>query len=259
MAQGLVDQMKRAVINRIPGTGRLKVAKTWTKTYAASIGKVQRDEADGYALVGFEGENGFDYDAYRSIQEEGNKAKLHGQWVTRGHIQFLADHITALGVTVRRGACHGTRQGFEQGWFREALPDADVFGTEISSTAAQFAHTVQWDFHEVNPDWVGALDLVYSNSWDHAYDPDKAVTAWLETLTPGGVLLLDHSRYHLPDRANELDPFGADFDNLTALVARLGAGLGEVLDPVENTLSDDTTSAPVDLPVKTLIFRRAVE
>jgi hypothetical protein len=253
-----VKKLKEVVVNRIPGAARLKVPKTWTRTYTSALGELRRKESDGVSLVSYEGDKGFDYDTYKAIQEEGNRAKLHGQWVTRAHIARLADVARAQGVTVRRGVCHGTRQGFEQLWFREALGEgADVFGTEISSTATDFPHTVQWDFHEPNPDWAGRMDLVYSNSWDHAYDPEKAFAAWIGTLAPGGVLMLDHSRYHLPDRANELDPFGAECDALKEMVSRIGGAQLAWVDAIEDRLNDDTTTAPVDLPVVTLVWQRS--
>ena len=258
MKKKLGQKLKDVVVNRIPGAGRLKVPKTWTKTYSAALGDVRRVDGEGVALVSYNKEGSVDYETYKAVQEEGNRAKLHGQWVTRGHIHRLAEFARDRGVTVRQGVCHGTRQGFEQLWFREAFGDAaDVFGTEISSTATDFPNTVQWDFHEANPDWQESMDLVYSNSWDHAYDPEKAFSAWIDTLAPGGLLMLDHSRYHLPDRANELDPFGAELDALKAMVSRLGGDGLAWAGAVEDLLSDDTTSAPVDLPVITLVWQKA--
>jgi len=254
-----VLSMAKRVLNKVPGAARLRVPKVWKATYDKALGALQREEQDGWALVKFDKDRTFDYETYRRIQEEGNRAKLHGQWVTRGHIGLLAERVRALGVQVRHGVCHGTRQGFEQKWFSEALGEgADIFGTEISSTATEFPDTIQWDFHEVNPEWIGSFDLVYSNSWDHAYDPEKAFRAWIDSLAPGGVLLLDHSRYHLPDRANELDPFGAELDALKQMVERVGAADGTTVELIESVLNDENTTAPVDLPVVTLVYRKHV-
>ena len=62
----------------------------------------------------------------------------------------------------------------------------DVIGTEISDTAGQFANTVQWDFHDVNGEWVSRFDFVYSNSLDHAWNPKFALQTWLNQLNPKG-------------------------------------------------------------------------
>jgi hypothetical protein len=52
-----------------------------------------------------------------------------------------------------------------------------VIGTDQPQTATQFAYPVQWEFHDDNPEWQGKADFVYSNSWEHAYDPGKAFLA----------------------------------------------------------------------------------
>ena len=35
------------------------------------------------------------------------------------------------------------------------------------------------------------FDIVYSNSFDHAYDPTKAILAWKDQLTTDGVLVIE--------------------------------------------------------------------
>jgi hypothetical protein len=91
------------------------------------------------------GDGSFDYERYRNVQREGNLKKLDQTWVIEGNIKFLAKYLqTELG-SIKFGICHGTRRGNEQKWFRAAL-QCDVIGTEISDSATQFAHTVQWDF-----------------------------------------------------------------------------------------------------------------
>jgi hypothetical protein len=46
-------------------------------------------------------------------------------------------------------------------------------GTEISDTAGQFPYTIQWDFHKTKAEWIDATDFIYSNCFDHSYDPQK--------------------------------------------------------------------------------------
>ena len=173
-----------------------------------------REEGPGYVLHRYP-----DYATYRDVQVAGNKAKLGKQYVKKSHIALLAEHLRGALGEIRFGLCHGTRRGAEQAWFRAHLPGADVIGTEISDTAADFPHTVRWDFHEPNPDWAGRADFVYSNSWDHAYDPDKAFSAWIDALRPGGLMLLDHTKGQLPGAASALDPFGVTYEGLIARLA----------------------------------------
>lgn len=184
-------------------------------------------------VVSFETDGKFDYDLYKEVQTRGNKFKLDKQWVPEDHVRILSEHVKSMGLAPGFGICHGTRQGFEQMWFRDHLNGAEVIGTEISDTADQFPHTIQWDFHEVKPEWVGATDLVYSNSWDHSYDPVKAFTAWASCLSPKGVMLLDHGFAYLPGKISALDPCGITQDALVTLLNTECADAGEVKDVIE--------------------------
>lgn len=159
-----------------------------------------------------------DYETYRQVQEEGNKAKIGRQFVRESHIVRLANILKERGKTISFGLCHGTRSGREQAWFAKHLEQGEVIGTEISETATQFPNTVQWDFHDENPDWNGKADFVYSNSWDHAFDPHRAFTSWFNQLKLGGVLMLDHTDKQSPSSSNILDPFGASVPKLVEIL-----------------------------------------
>jgi len=95
-------------------------------------------------------------------------------------------------------------------------------GTEISDTATQFPNTIQWDFHEVKPEWVGAVDFIYSNSFDHTYDPERCLNAWMSCVRSGGMCILEHSSLHGTGGATQLDPFGAELSQMPYLIARGG-------------------------------------
>jgi len=60
----------------------------------------------------------------------------------------------------------------------------------------KFAKTLQWDFHEIKPEWVGSCDFIYTNSWDHAYDPREAFKAWCECLSTKRNSYLEHTHWH---------------------------------------------------------------
>ncbi len=149
----------------------------------------------------------FDYTQYVEIQTHGNKQKIDLCWVSEKNIEFLAQYLTSNLANIDAGVCHGTRRGLEQQWFGEYL-GIDVIGTEISETAANFPNTIQWDFHEPHPKLV-ELDFVYSNSFDHSYDPAKSFNNWVDSLKIGGLVLIEHSRLHEETGVTRLDPFGA--------------------------------------------------
>ena len=202
---------------------------------AAATANTTVEDGDGYVLHKYP-----DYETYRQVQEDGNKAKLRAQFVKESHIAFLADHLNASYGKIEFALCHGVRRGREQAWFRKHLTGApEVIGTDISETAKDFPDTVQWDFHNTNPDWTGRADFVYSNSWDHAFDPKQALLAWVDALRPGGQLLLDHTRGHLPKAANALDPFGVTEAAFTTLLTDVMQGHGRVLAPLDRSQDKD--------------------
>jgi hypothetical protein len=42
-----------------------------------------------------------------------------------------------------------------------------------------------------NPDWLAKVDFIYSNSFDHSYDPEKCLNTWIDSLRIGGLCILD--------------------------------------------------------------------
>ncbi len=199
-----------------------------------------KNKSKDYFLYSYQKDGTFDYNTYKKFQEEGNKRKINSSWIQQSDIDFLSKKIKSSITNPSFGICHGTRQGFEQKWFSERL-NCPVIGTEISETATQFPNTVQWDFHEINPEWSKKADFVYSNSFDHSYDPEKALTAWMETLTPHGVCIIEHSKYHNPDAANELDPFGARLEIMPFLVLKWSKGKYSVREIWEHECTDHLT------------------
>ena len=94
-----------------------------------------------------------------------------------------------------------------------------MIGTEISPTATQFPNTIQWDFHDVKPEWISAADFIYSNSFDHSYDPEKCLSNWMSCIRSGGICVIEHTDLHGVQAANELDPLGIELKALPYLVA----------------------------------------
>ena len=178
------------------------------------------------------------YDQYRDMQVFTNKRKLTQVWADDGTLaavaRFLADRgVTGKGSAGVRGICHGARNGYEVAKLRE-LTGAEVIGTDISDTATQFPNMVVWDFHQINPDWLGAFDFVYTNSLDQAMQPDKALASWAGQLKPGGCIFIEHTMGHSAQGASEMDPFGAHPMCMPFLFFKWGRGLyklAEILEP----------------------------
>jgi proteasome lid subunit RPN8/RPN11 len=184
----------------------------------------RKEERPGFTLYKYLKSDGtFDYAQYRNIQEEGNKRKIANIWVVEENIAFLADYIRAVVGKPHFGICHGTRRGKEQEWFRKYL-GCEVIGTEIADTAEQFPYTIQWDFHETKPEWISAADFIYSNSFDHSYDPEKCLNAWMSCVKKSGICILEHSPEHNTPAVSELDPFGADIVQMPYLITAWGKG-----------------------------------
>lgn len=174
------------------------------------------------------------YAAYSDAQISGNKRKIALCWADQPTINFIADRLKERTSPLRSGLCHGVRRGSEQQWFSERL-GIPVIGTDISDTARDYPNTTQWDFHERKPEWFGAFDFVYTNSHDHSYDPKKAIDAWVEQLTDGGMLVLEHSAEHANGKSTKLDPFRATAEFLPYLILQWAEGRYAVSEMVQHT------------------------
>ncbi len=157
------------------------------------------------------------------FRPRGNRRKLDLVWAKEENIQFLSTYIKTLINVPTFGICHGTRRGKEQEWFAKYI-GCKVIGTEISDTADQFPNTIQWDFHKTKPEWLQAVDFIYSNSFDHSFNPEECLTAWMSCLKKGGVCILEHTTGHGISGASDLDPFGVDLAVFPYLILKWGKG-----------------------------------
>ena len=161
-----------------------------------------------------------------AAQVEANVRKLKNIWVDRHTVETIAKKHTVVNGVL----CHGTRNAAEQKYFAEFFPSADIIGTEISHTATEFPMTVQWDFHEINPDWVAKFDIVYSNAIDHSYDPVKAIKVWSEQLIDQGVLYLEHAYAPQDNYSRASDPLEIYDEEIREILQQLNLNLIEVFD-----------------------------
>jgi hypothetical protein len=178
-----------------------KVINGFLKVTGYEIGKI-KDNIDFY-LHEFPS-----YKNYKEIQTFHNKRKIKVVWADEKTLGLIADELKQyFSRKDLSGICHGSRNGFEQQFFREKA-GFEAIGTDISDTATQFPNSVEWDFHEEKSDWVGKFDFVYSNSLDQGWNPRKALKTWLGQLKETGLLIIEHTEAHGPKGASEMDPFG---------------------------------------------------
>lgn len=137
----------------------------------------------------FEYEN---YEHYVREQVAGNHKKIHWQFKKKHHIRWIKSQQSEADNII----CHGTRNGGEQKGFKQFYKNAYIIGTEISDTADQFEMTVQHDFAEPIEEWVGKFDIIYSNSFDHSFNPEKTIETWKNQLSDKGMMFLDWNDVH---------------------------------------------------------------
>lgn len=172
------------------------------------------------------------YEQYRNIQIKGNKRKISKVWTNKETIDLIVEE---LDLKDKQVMCHGARNGSEVQWFKEAGCISQ--GTDISDSASEYG-LIQWDFHEENPVWEQMFDVVYTNSWDHAYDPQKAFTAWMKQIHPDhGRLVIEHSRDHSVKFTNELDPFGVSLNRLLILIEEWGFKVEKIIETLPENVN----------------------
>ncbi|MCC6641212.1 MAG: class I SAM-dependent methyltransferase [Deltaproteobacteria bacterium] len=173
------------------------------------------------------------YRQYRRRQEKKNRRQIDRVWATEREMTAVAEAVKARIPGARFGLCHGAKAGWEVRQLREQL-EIEVLGTDISDTAAGHEHMIRWDFHETKPEWIGAVDFIYSNCLDHSYDPDLCIRRWLSCLRPGGLAFVEWSALHGPEHSTEDDPFGATEEEYEALLSRHGVVLDRLHVPGED-------------------------
>lgn len=154
------------------------------------------------------------YKEYVANQTKTNKIKINNKWVREENIIDIKNYCNKNKIIPKKILCHGTRNGIEMKYFLKHFPGTEITGTEISPTATQFPNTVQWDFHDINEEWIGQFDIVFTNSWDHSYDLKKATDSWRAQLTDRGIMILDWSDYSTSKPFNKSDCCGCSLESL---------------------------------------------
>lgn len=178
-----------------------------------------------------------DYDEYKQSQVEANKRKINNSYVDKNSIKYLLDYYTeTFKKNPEKVLCHGTRRGLEQQYFKDFLgDDLDIIGTEISDTANDYPNTIEWDFHNVKHTWLNYYDIVYSNSFDHSYDPDKCLDQWMSCLNSNGICIIEYSPI-CDTKLSKVDCFSGSLEDYKKLISKKYT----ILDILDNKNIKDT-------------------
>jgi len=145
------------------------------------------------------------YEEYIDAQVKANVLKEETVWVDEWSIEKCLDYADTASNII----CHGTRNGAEQKFFKKYYPDAYVIGTEISHTALKYDMTIKHDFNKQIPEWIEKFDILYSNSFDHAFDPALCFKTWSDQVKPGGLMFLELGWGHY-NKSKPSDPVKFD-------------------------------------------------
>jgi hypothetical protein len=140
---------------------------------------------------------------------------------------YLKNHWPDWEFRVISGICHGARNGLESDEFAKHFPGSTVIGTDLFPNSGRSAEwhksktqVVAWDFSKVNPEWVGKMDFVYSNSLDHSSNPEETLATWIGQLKPDGLLLIQWGDY--ADAIHGGDCFVCSLPEMEQLVSKVG-------------------------------------
>lgn len=155
------------------------------------------------------------YVEYVNSQKEAFHRKFKNVWVKEENIKFISELIKPRNP--QQGLCHGVRQGYEVEWFIKYL-GCYVIGTEIGEI--KHKNILHWDFNKENPNLIGKFDFIYSNSFDHAFDPQETIKIWRRQLKSEGLLILEIDRRQehtgeISKSVNKTDPVSLTLNELT--------------------------------------------
>jgi len=165
-----------------------------------------------------------DYNHYVQAQKTTVMRRGIGPYFTDVEMDRIGEwaHQLRPSLVVKRGICHGARNGSEADELMKRFPGSTIFGTDLfpysgkSSSTRGKAKVVAWDFGKPHPKWKGKFDLVYTNSLDHAQDPEGTLAVWYEQLKPDGALFVQWNRSDVGVKSG--DCFGAELSEYIALM-----------------------------------------
>ena len=82
---------------------------------------------------------------------------------------------------------------------------------------------------------INSIDFIFSNSFDHSYDPERALDSWMSCLSEKGLCFIEWTKFDVDNR--EGDPFGATYEEYKEMFN----SKYEVVDILENDPISDTS------------------
>ena len=124
-------------------------------------------------------------------------------------IQYYSEIVSLVAPFVENGrpismVCMGTRNNNERYSFSVQFVgrglDVFVYSVDISPRSdADFV----LDFNKCPEDWENKWDIIFSNSIDHAINPEDTFYEWLRVTKPGGILAI---QFEMNVDPSESDP-----------------------------------------------------
>lgn len=173
------------------------------------------------------------YVEYVNAQKEAFNRKFKNIWAKEENIKIISDYMKTL-IKIEIGLCHGVRQGLEVEWFIKNL-NCDIFGTEIGGNCGK-TNILHWDFNKENPNLINKFDFIYSNSFDHAFNPKETIKIWQKQLRNKGLIVLEYDRRQehtgeISKSINKTDPVSLKFEELQILIPKwTGMKIVKILD-----------------------------
>ncbi len=167
------------------------------------------------------------YKEYVSAQIKKNLEKIGNIWVTEKEIQKIVEVINENVKNKNFGICHGVRNGWEVKRLCQLLK-IKVIGTDISPTASSFKNCIQWDFHNVKNEWLNNIDFIYSNSFDHSYDPNLCLDNWMRCIKKHQGICLLHWMKTNENIIDAADCFAGTYEEYKRLIEKKYDILNEV-------------------------------
>ena len=153
------------------------------RSLARKFGEAWHDESDAFRKRRYAS-----YDDYLAHQAAKLETHEFGEYDTEFR-NALRERLAALDIDWRdrRVLCLGARIGTEVKAFLEL--GAVAIGIDLNP-GENNPYVVQGDFHDLQfaPE---SMDVVYTNSLDHAFDIDRIAREVRKVLTPGGLFLLE--------------------------------------------------------------------
>jgi hypothetical protein len=147
------------------------------------------------------------YDHYFESQAKKTRSHFDGEWTKDSSIDFVSNFVKDNIPGYKFGICHGVRNGTEVKKFNDSLK-CNVIGTELVRVR-ETPNVIIHDFHDVKEEWVDNVDFIYSNAFDHSFNPDHCIKQWMSCIKKDtGLCFVEWTKNDV--RSNKVDCFAAN-------------------------------------------------